>query len=168
MKSVFGIIGVCLIAASTAFAQQPTSQQQPKSLQPTQAAVNVYQQAGTSIDLTTCAFQPVPNGYVIVGRVTSYSCGYSNNNAYVVRRPGPREIICDYSPFPGGYIIAGRRTNFSCGGSFNNAFFIKGPLDTDIACKFSPIPSNFQIIGVTTNFECSAEFNNAFYIRRFY
>ena len=75
--------------------------------------------------LTICKGQNIPNGFVIIGQTTSFSCSDNLNNAWIIKRPGNQETVCKSSPIPDGYVIIGQTTNFSFSNNMNNAWTIK-------------------------------------------
>lgn len=50
-----------------------------------------------------CHERPVPDGWVVVGRHHSPACDGDGANAWVVKRPGRREVVVADSPIPEGY-----------------------------------------------------------------
>jgi hypothetical protein len=76
-------------------------------------------------DMTICGNQPIPDGWVLVGHTTVFSCGGTgNNNAMILRRlptaSGSQMTICGNQPIPTGWVLAGHTTVFSYGGTGNN------------------------------------------------
>lgn len=50
-----------------------------------------------------CCESAVPDGWVIVGSHHSPACDGDGANAWVVKRPGKREVVMEESPIPEGY-----------------------------------------------------------------
>ncbi len=50
-----------------------------------------------------CRGSAVPDGWVIVGSHHSPACDGGGANAWVVKRPGRREVVVEESPIPEGY-----------------------------------------------------------------
>jgi len=50
-----------------------------------------------------CSSAPVPDGWVVVGEHHSPACDGGGANAWVVKRPGRREVVLAGSPIPDGY-----------------------------------------------------------------
>ena len=50
-----------------------------------------------------CRASAVPEGWVIVGSHDSPACGGDGANAWVIKRPGRREVVMVDSPVPDGY-----------------------------------------------------------------
>jgi hypothetical protein len=50
-----------------------------------------------------CSSAPVPEGWVVVGAHHSPACDGDGANAWVVKLPGPREVVLADSPLPSGY-----------------------------------------------------------------
>lgn len=50
-----------------------------------------------------CASTQVPDGWVIIGDHHSPACDGDGPNAWVIKRPGRREVVTADSPVPEGY-----------------------------------------------------------------
>ena len=50
-----------------------------------------------------CRGREVPEGWVVVGEHHSPACDGEGGNAWVIKRPGRREVVCLGSPIPEGY-----------------------------------------------------------------
>jgi hypothetical protein len=50
-----------------------------------------------------CRGAPVPDGWVVVGEHHSPACPGDGANAWVIKRPGRREVVAAGSPVPAGY-----------------------------------------------------------------
>jgi len=50
-----------------------------------------------------CRSAPVPDGWVVVGEHHSPACDGEGPNAWVIKRPGRREVVLAASPVPPGY-----------------------------------------------------------------
>jgi hypothetical protein len=81
-----------------------------------------------------CAVSNLPGGYVIVGKTTSDACRANadlaeKDNAILIKKAGPREIICEKTPYPGGYAVVARTRSQACPNksdeNYNNAWIIE-------------------------------------------
>jgi hypothetical protein len=90
--------------------------------------------AQSDAPLQICRVSNIPNGYVIVGMSTIEQCRSNadlpeRDNAWVVKKPGPKEMICEKSPYPGNYAIMSRTRTPNCPNSinenYNNAWMIE-------------------------------------------
>lgn len=50
-----------------------------------------------------CASAPVPDGWVVIDEYHSPACDGEGPNAWVIKRPGRREVVWADSPVPEGY-----------------------------------------------------------------
>lgn len=50
-----------------------------------------------------CRSKAVPEGWVVVGEHHSPACDGEGANAWVIKRPGKREVVLRGSPIPDGY-----------------------------------------------------------------
>jgi hypothetical protein len=81
-----------------------------------------------------CAGSNIPSGYVIVGQATIEQCRKftdlpERDNALIIKKPAPKEVICEQSPYPGNYAVTGRVRSASCPNNtnenYNNALIIE-------------------------------------------
>lgn len=81
-----------------------------------------------------CAVSNLPGGFVVVGKTTSDACRANadlaeKDNALLIKRAGPREVICEKTPYPGGYAVVGRTRSQACPNksdeNYNNAWVIE-------------------------------------------
>lgn len=81
-----------------------------------------------------CSVSNLPGGWVIVGKTTSDACRSNSDlpekeNAYLIKRPGPREIICEKTPYPGNYAVVAKARSAACPNksdeNYNNAWVIE-------------------------------------------
>jgi hypothetical protein len=84
--------------------------------------------------LQICKVSNIPGGYVIIGMTTAEQCRSNadlpeRDNAWVVKRPGPKEVVCEKSPYPGNYAITSRTRSANCPNTtdenYNNAWVIE-------------------------------------------
>jgi hypothetical protein len=84
--------------------------------------------------LEICAVSNLPGGWVIVGKTTSDACRTNadlpeKDNAYLIKRPGQREIICEKTPYPGNYAVIAKARSAACPNksdeNYNNAWVIE-------------------------------------------
>jgi hypothetical protein len=50
-----------------------------------------------------CRTAPVPEGWVVIGEHHSPACDGDAANAWIIKRPGRREVVIAGSPIPEGY-----------------------------------------------------------------
>jgi len=50
-----------------------------------------------------CRSRSIPEGWVVIGEHHSPACDGEGHNAWVIKRPGRREVVCADSPVPEGY-----------------------------------------------------------------
>jgi hypothetical protein len=90
--------------------------------------------AESDAPLQICKVSNIPGGYVIIGMTTVEQCRSNTDlperdNAWVVKRPGPKEVICEKSPYPGNYAITSRTRSANCPNTtdenYNNAWVIE-------------------------------------------
>jgi hypothetical protein len=90
--------------------------------------------AESETPLQICRVSSIPGGYVIIGTTTVELCRSNadlpeRDNAWVVKRPGPKEVICEKSPYPGNYAITSRARSANCPNAtdenYNNAWVIE-------------------------------------------
>jgi hypothetical protein len=92
------------------------------------------QQGSQNQVIEICAVSNVPGGYVIVGKTTSDNCRANadlpeKDNALLIKKPGPREIICERTPYPGNYAVVAKTRSAACPRNseetYNNAWVIE-------------------------------------------
>jgi ribosomal protein L36 len=76
------------------------------------------------LDRVICKESEIPEGWVVVGECHSASCPGEGQNAWVVKRPGRRDVICDFSPVPDGYRRLHPTHSAGCPGEGENALVI--------------------------------------------
>lgn len=103
-------------------ANNESNSQQP-ALSDEQLAV--CSNADESNTITICKDQQIPDGFVIIAQTTNFQCPSNLDNAWIIKRPGQRELVCAVSPIPPGYVITGRDTNFQCPSNLDNALRIQ-------------------------------------------
>lgn len=81
-----------------------------------------------------CSDSNLPGGWVIVGKTTSDACRTNadlpeKDNAYLIKRPGQREVICEKTPYPGNYAVIAKARSAACPNksdeNYNNAWVIE-------------------------------------------
>lgn len=81
-----------------------------------------------------CSVSNLPGGYVIVGKTSSDACRTNadlaeKDNAILIKRPAPREIICEKTPYPGNYAVIAKTRAAACPNAndenYNNAWVIE-------------------------------------------
>lgn len=84
-------------------------------------------------------------------------------NAWLIRKPGPTDVLCKGfvmlngrevagAPVPAGYVVTGEVTSLKCSASSNaavtaNAWEIRLPRSNDVVCKGFPLPRGFVVAG---------------------
>jgi hypothetical protein len=90
--------------------------------------------AESDTPLQICRVSNIPGGYVIIGVTTVEQCRANadlpeRENAWVVKRPGLKEVICEKSPYPGNYAVISRTRSANCPNTtdenYNNAWVIE-------------------------------------------
>ncbi len=77
-----------------------------------------------------CKGSNVPDGWVIVAECHSPACPGVEQNGWVIKRPGARELVCAVSPVPDGYAVV-RGTHASvCPGDGDNALVVELRIST--------------------------------------
>jgi hypothetical protein len=93
----------------------------------------VVAQSESGGHILVCTISNIPYGYVIIGKTTTEQCRANvdlpeRDNTWIIRAPGPREVVCDKSPYPGEYAVVGRTRLNTCPNlgneSDNNAWII--------------------------------------------
>jgi hypothetical protein len=72
-----------------------------------------------------CKQRAVPDGWVVVGHAHSPACPGAGLNAWVVKRPGRREVVAASSPLPDGYARVRPTRSTNCPGEGENAWVIE-------------------------------------------
>jgi len=72
-----------------------------------------------------CKQRAVPEGWVVVGHAHSPACPSPGLNAWVVKRPGRREVVAAESPLPDGYRRVRPTRSTHCPGDGENAWVIE-------------------------------------------
>jgi hypothetical protein len=75
-------------------------------------------------DRIVCKERGIPEGWVVVGECHSASCSGDGKNAWVIKRPGRRDLICAISPVPEGYRRLYPTYSAACPGDGDNAVVI--------------------------------------------
>lgn len=93
-------------------------------------------------------------------------------NAWLLKKPGPTEVLCKGfvmsngrevagAPIPTGYVVTGEVKSLVCANSSNpsvttNAWQIRLPATGQVVCKGFPLPRGFVVAGGKTAPECPA------------
>ncbi|HSD47514.1 MAG TPA: VWA domain-containing protein, partial [Pyrinomonadaceae bacterium] len=93
-------------------------------------------------------------------------------NAWLLKKPGPTEVLCKGfvmsngrevagAPVPTGYVVTGEVKSLVCANSSNtsvttNAWQIRLPAENQIVCKGFPLPRGFVVAGERTTSDCPA------------
>lgn len=72
-----------------------------------------------------CVGRDVPDGWVVIGRYPNPACDGEGNNAWIIKRPGRREVVCGDSPVPEGYVKTRPVRSENCPGEHENAWVIE-------------------------------------------
>ena len=72
-----------------------------------------------------CRERPIPAGWVVVGCAHSPACPGEGDNAWVIKRPGRRELVWEGSPVPEGYVCVRKAQSEHCPGDGDNARLIE-------------------------------------------
>jgi len=72
-----------------------------------------------------CKTARIPQGWVIVGQCHSAACGDDDDNAWVIKKPGSRDVVWRGSPIPEGYRAVKDTTSAACPGTGDNAVLIE-------------------------------------------
>jgi hypothetical protein len=99
------------LAATAQTSTQPTETDRHGYGEPEQEFKDQLKLLPAASTLVICSFQAIPSGWVITGITTSFQCGSSFNNAFVIKQPGPSETVCISSPIPAGYVITAQFGN---------------------------------------------------------
>lgn len=112
----------------------------------------------------TCKGPDVPSDYAVVQEAVVAYCPPSTRandqtNAWLIRKPGPTEVLCKGfvtlngreaagAPVPAGYVVTGEVKSTQCSVSSNaaitaNAWEIRLPRPNDVVCKGFPLPRGF-------------------------
>jgi hypothetical protein len=72
-----------------------------------------------------CKGRSVPDGWVVIGQAHSPACPEGGDNAWIIKRPGRREVVAAASPVPAGYARVRPAHSAHCPGDGNNAWVIE-------------------------------------------
>lgn len=115
-----------------------------------------------------CKTVGVPSNYIIVGQMTTVSCGSGTNNAWDARLPKPKgDVMCADTPYqkPSEYIIFAESNNgIQCPNS--KIWEIRVPKDIDQMCSKIPyygVPSGYILTGSTQSPKCPGYMSNPIY-----
>lgn len=91
-------------------------------------------------------------------------------NAWLIRKPGPTDVLCKGfvmlngrevagAPVPAGYVVTGEVKSLKCSASSNaavtaNAWEIRLPRHNDVVCKGFPLPRGFVVAGERSAPDC--------------
>jgi Ca-activated chloride channel homolog len=113
-----------------------------------------------------CKGPDAPSDYAVVQEGVVSHCPPSTRandqtNAWLIRKPGPQEVLCKGfvvlngrevagAPVPAGYVVTGEAKSGACATSSNaavtaNAWAIKLPSKNDVVCKGFPLPRGFVV-----------------------
>lgn len=113
-----------------------------------------------------CKGPDAPSDYAVVQEGIVAHCPPSTRandqtNAWLIKKPGPKEVLCKGfvmlngrevagAPVPAGYVVTGEVTSTTCATSSNaaitaNAWEIRLPRQNDVVCKGFPLPGGFAV-----------------------
>lgn len=113
-----------------------------------------------------CKGPDAPSDHAVVqeGFVSHCPPGTRTNgqtNAWLIRKPGPTDVLCKGfvmlngrevagAPVPAGYVVTGEVKSLKCSASSNaavtaNAWEIRLPRSNDVVCKGFPLPRGFVV-----------------------
>jgi len=113
-----------------------------------------------------CKGPDAPSDHAVVQEGVVAHCPPSTRpndqtNAWLIRKPGPTEVLCKGfvilngreaagAPVPAGYVVTGEVTSNKCSMSSNtaitaNAWEIRVPRNNDVVCKGFPLPRGFVV-----------------------
>jgi glutathione synthase len=72
-----------------------------------------------------CKDRSVPEGWVAIGETHSPACPGAGDNAWIIKRPGRREVVAAASPVPAGYARVRPTRSAHCPGEGDNAWVIE-------------------------------------------
>ena len=76
-----------------------------------------------------CKDRAVPEGWVVIGQAHSPACPGAGDNAWIIKRPGRREVVAAASPVPAGYARVRPTRSAHCPGDGDNAWLIERGAD---------------------------------------
>lgn len=113
-----------------------------------------------------CKGPEAPSDYAVVQEGVVSHCPPSTRandqtNAWLIRKPGPKEVLCKGfvmlngrevagAPVPSGYVVTAEVKATQCSQSSNstitaNAWEIRVPRQNDVVCKGFPLPRGFAV-----------------------
>lgn len=113
-----------------------------------------------------CKGPDAPSDHAVVQEGVVSHCPPSTRandqtNAWLIRKPGPKEVLCKGfvmlngrevagAPVPAGYVVTGEVKSSACSQSSNaqvtaNAWEIRLPSANDVVCKGFPLPRGFVV-----------------------
>lgn len=113
-----------------------------------------------------CKGPEAPSDYAVVQEGVVSHCPPSTRandqtNAWLIRKPGPKEVLCKGfvmlnghevagAPVPAGYVVTAEVKSTACSTSSNaaitvNAWEIRLPSQNDVVCKGFPLPRGFVV-----------------------
>jgi hypothetical protein len=81
-----------------------------------------------------CKGSAIPADWVVVGHYHNPACPEIGDNAWIIKRPGRREVVCADSQVPSGWRRVSRIRSASCPGDGDNAWIIErraSPVERD-------------------------------------
>jgi Ca-activated chloride channel homolog len=114
-----------------------------------------------------CKGPDAPSDYAVVQEGVVAHCPASTRandqtNAWLIRKPGPQEVLCKGfvmldgrevggAPIPAGYVVTGEVKSTQCSQSSYatvtaNAWEIRLPRANDVVCKRFPLPLGFVVV----------------------
>ena len=122
-----------------------------------------------------CKGPDAPSDYAVVQEGVVAHCPPSTRandqtNAWLIRKPGPKEVLCKGfvtlngrevagAPVPAGYVVTGEVKSTQCSQSANaavtaNAWEIRLPRPNDVVCKGFPLPRGFVVAEERSSASC--------------
>jgi Ca-activated chloride channel family protein len=113
-----------------------------------------------------CKGPDAPSDYAVVQEGVVSHCPASTRandqtNAWLIKKPGPKEVLCKGfvtlngrevagAPVPAGYVVTGEVKSTACSSSSNaaitaNAWEVRLPQRNDVVCKGFPLPRGFVV-----------------------
>lgn len=113
-----------------------------------------------------CKGPDAPSDFAVVQEGVVAYCPPSTRandqtNAWLIRKPGPKDVLCKGfvmlngrevagAPLPAGYVVTGEVKSIQCSQSSNatltaNAWEIRLPHPNDVVCKGFPLPRGFVV-----------------------
>jgi Ca-activated chloride channel homolog len=124
-----------------------------------------------------CKGPGAPSDHAVVQEGVVAHCPASTRandqtNAWLIRKPGPTEVLCKGfvmsggrevagAPVPAGYVVTGEVKSSVCASGSNaaataNAWNIKLPSKDDVVCKGFPLPRGFVVADERSSPSCPA------------